>query len=466
MEYATKTRKKKTSTKIRGFYEGMAESPKIIGASEALGHCLDYVSAIAPSDAAVLIQGESGVGKELIAERIHVESARAKGKLVSVNCASVPRELFESEFFGHVKGAFTGATRDRAGRFETAHQGTLFLDEVGEIPAESQGKLLRVLQQGTSERLGNDQSRQVDVRIIAATNRNLAAEVEAGRFRRDLFYRISTFMIEVPPLRERKEDIEALTQMFLKELVAKYKTRQPKLTKSDFSCLMKHDWPGNVRELKNVIERAYVLGRTKGTLRIESALNAASPTVSQTHGPKRHSFLTAPEFANLEKQNLVAALEAANWKIYGEDGAASLLEMKPTTLASRLQTLGIRKPKKMSLYTRLGGERFVSGLARDLLGRLQADPQLGRFWTHRSNVSISREEAMLTQYLCDALGGPRPYEGGEMISVHANLGITSGDWRIFERHLQVTFDTFAISQDLRDTLTGMIGALRPKIVRL
>lgn len=442
----------------------MSKSPEIVGASEALCHCLDYVSAIAPSDAAVLIQGESGVGKELIAERIHAESARAKARLVGVNCASVPRDLFESEFFGHVKGAFTGATRDRAGRFETAHRGTLFLDEVGEIPAESQGKLLRVLQQGTTERVGEDRARQVDVRIVAATNRNLAEEVEAGRFRRDLFYRISTFMIEVPPLRARSEDIETLARMFLASMAKKYKTRQPKLTKQDLARLSAHDWPGNVRELKNVIERAYVLGRTKGILKIAPALTSTGPSVARASEPKTHSFLTASEFADLEKQNLVAALEAANWKIYGEGGAASLLGMKPTTLASRLQTLGIRKPDKTSLYSILGGERFVSGLARELLGRLQADPQLGRFWSHRSNVSLSREETMLTRFLCDALGGPRPYEGAAMVDVHANLGITSGDWRIFQRHLQTTFDTFAISQDLRDVLTGMIEAFRPKIV--
>jgi len=443
---------------------GMKNSPNIVGASDALSQCLDYAEAIAPSDAAALILGESGVGKELIAQRIHAESSRASGKLVSVNCASVPRELFESEFFGHAKGSFTGATRDRAGRFEAAHRGTLFLDEVGEIPAESQGKLLRVLQQGTVERVGDDRTRQVDVRILAATNRNLSAEVESGRFRRDLFYRISTFMIEVPPLRERKDDIETLAKTFLTELAKKYKAPQPKLTKRDLSRLMAHDWPGNIRELRNVVERAFVLGRTKGTLKVMAALTGAGLSVATNEEPKGRAFMTAAEFAEFEKQNLVSALEAASWKIYGVGGAANLLEVKPTTLASRMQTLKIRKPDKMSLYFRLGGERFVSGLARDLLGRLQADPQLGRFWSHRSNVSLTREEAMLTQYLCEALGGPRPYVGGDMVAVHANLGVTSGDWKVFQRHVQASFDTFAISQELRKILTEMIETVRPKIV--
>jgi formate hydrogenlyase transcriptional activator len=442
----------------------MAEIQKIVGESSALAHCLEYVSAVASSDAAVLILGESGVGKELIAEQIHAASPRSEGKLVTVNCASVPRDLFESEFFGHIKGAFTGATRDRIGRFEAADRGTLFLDEVGEIPAELQGKLLRALQQQTFERVGDDRTRHVDVRVVSATNRNLASEVEAGRFRRDLFYRISTFLIEVPPLRERQGDIELLAEEFLRELARKYRTKRLKLSKRDLSSLLAHDWPGNIRELKNVIERAFVLGRAKGALNVAQGLSGVRPPVTVDQGAERRAYLTASEFVAFERDNLVAALEAAHWKISGDGGAAALLEMKPTTLTSRLRALGIERPARNSLYSKLGGERVIAGFARDLLGRLQADPQLGRFWIHRSNLSLHREERMLTRYLCAALGGPRPYDGGSMIEVHANLGISAGDWRVFERHLQASFDTFAIDESSRTQLAGMVGQLRPMIV--
>ncbi|MEQ8824032.1 MAG: sigma 54-interacting transcriptional regulator [Filomicrobium sp.] len=442
----------------------MSSRPSIVGCSEALRHCLQYVTAVASSDAAVVILGESGVGKELIAERIHAESARAGKPLISVNCASVPRDLFESEFFGHAKGAFTGATRDRAGRFEAAHQGTLFLDEVGEIPAEQQGKLLRALQQSTFERVGEDRTRHVDVRVVAASNRNLADEVEAGRFRRDLFYRISTFMIEVPPLRDRKSDIRSLSEAFLREFAKRYRTDEPRLSKRDLDRLVSHDWPGNVRELKNVIERAFVLGKATGKLRVRAALDSPSPLAKTTATTRERTFLTAPELADFERQNFIAALEAAQWKIYGEGGAASLLELKPTTLASRLRSLGIKRPDKASLYSKLGGERFIAGLARDLLGRLQADPQLGRFWLHRSNLSLSREEKMLSRYLCSALGGPYRYDGGQMVEVHANLGITMGDWQVFLRHLHGCFDTFSIEDSVRQDLVALVNTLLPEIV--
>ncbi|MBI4642095.1 MAG: sigma 54-interacting transcriptional regulator, partial [Candidatus Tectomicrobia bacterium] len=241
---------------------------EIIGQSPALGSVLQQIDLVAPTDASVLITGESGTGKELVAREIHKRSRRSERPMIKVNCASIPRELFESEFFGHVKGAFTGALKDRAGRFQLADRGTLFLDEVGEIPRELQSKLLRVLQEGEYERVGEETTRRVDIRIIASTNRDLKREVEGGRFRQDLYYRLNVFPIEVVPLRYRKEDIPFLAAHFL-ELVAK-KMRRPRLrlTQANLLELQRYDWPGNIRELQNVIERA-VITSPSGVLRFD-----------------------------------------------------------------------------------------------------------------------------------------------------------------------------------------------------
>src|SRR5213592_3441316 len=240
---------------LRGNYSA------ILGDSPALKKVLAQIEMVAPANANVLILGESGTGKELVARAIHDRSPRAAAALVRVNCASVPRELFESEFFGHVRGAFTGAVKDRVGRFELAHGGTLFLDEIGEVPLELQSKLLRVLQEGQFEKLGEDRTRTVDVRIIAATNRDLEAEVKARRFRQDLYYRLSVFPIELPPLRDRAEDIPALAQHFLRESVRKLGATAPRLTPAQVQELQSYDWPGNVRELQNIIERAVIRSR-------------------------------------------------------------------------------------------------------------------------------------------------------------------------------------------------------------
>ena len=231
---------------------------EIVGQSEALRKVLDQVGLVGPADTSVLICGESGAGKELIARAIHECSRRRDRPMITVNCASVPHELFESEFFGHTKGAFTGAIRDRLGRFELADGGTLFLDEVGEIPLELQGKLLRVLQEGTFERIGDELTRTVDVRIIAASNRDLKQEVEAGRFRHDLYYRLSVFPIEVAPVRERLEDLPALAAHFLEQICGRLGVPQPKLQRRHIDALQRYEWPGNVRELQNVIERAVI----------------------------------------------------------------------------------------------------------------------------------------------------------------------------------------------------------------
>lgn len=320
---------------------------RIVGKSPALKYMLAQVEAVAQTPASVLVLGESGVGKELVARAIHARSPRAEAPLVKVNCASIPKELFESEFFGHVKGAFTGAHRDRVGRFQLADGGSIFLDEVGEIPLELQGKLLRVLQESEFERVGDDITRSVDVRVIAATNRNLEALVIAGEFREDLFYRLSVFPIEVPPLRKRTEDIVQLAQHFLTQTCNDFGRKPLKLTRSQAESIRHYDWPGNVRELKNVIERAVILSKGS-SLRLDLSLpdgTAASDDEAALSGPDSNQVLTEKQIRELQKQNLIAALKQSNGRVSGENGAAELLGIKPTTLADRLKAYGIRKTR-------------------------------------------------------------------------------------------------------------------------
>jgi transcriptional regulator with GAF, ATPase, and Fis domain len=298
----------------------------------------------------VLILGESGTGKELIARRIHERSRRRGRALITVNCASIPRELFESEFFGHAKGAFTGALRDRAGRFQAADGGTLFLDEIGEIPFELQSKLLRAVQEGQFERVGEERTRRVNVRIVAATNRNLTHEIVQGRFRQDLYYRLSVFPIDVPPLRERFEDIPELTAYFVGRSAERVRVRPPNIGRHQLEALRRYSWPGNIRELQNVVERAVILSRGGGPLQFDLALPAGEPAAApQSEGTETvEGFVTAREFRERERQNLLAALIGAGWRIYGRDGAAARLGIKPTTLASRMKTLGIARPGSRS----------------------------------------------------------------------------------------------------------------------
>ena len=320
------------------------EFVQIVGQSAPLRSMLEQIELVAPTDASVLILGESGTGKELVAREIHNHSRRRDGPMVKVNCAAIPRELYESEFFGHVKGAFTGAVRDRAGRFEAADGGTLFLDEVGEIPLDLQTKLLRVLQEGQFERIGEEGTRRADVRIVAATNRDLKEDVKARRFRQDLYYRLNVFPVEIAPLRQRKEDIPLLAEHFLKLACEKSHRPALRLTQANVIALQQYDWPGNVRELQNVIERAVITSR-QGILRFDlpsaDPAGAAQPTAQTDH----HTLLTCEQMKQLEKDNVLAALEAANWKIAGPGGAAELLGIKPTTLVSRLKAMGIRQRK-------------------------------------------------------------------------------------------------------------------------
>jgi transcriptional regulator with GAF, ATPase, and Fis domain len=320
---------------------------ELVGRSPALQRVFQQLEPVAATQASVLILGESGVGKELVARALHERSRRRERPLVRVNCASIPAELFESEFFGHVRGAFTGAVKDRAGRFQLADGGTLFLDEVGEIPLALQGKLLRVLQEGTFERVGEDVTRKVDVRLIAATNRELKREVEEGRFRQDLYYRLSVFPIEVPPLRERMEDLPLLAEHLLRRVCAKLGCPKPTLTLANVEALRRYDWPGNVRELENVLERAVILSKGAGVLRLDVPEGARRPRaagpVSKPAGP-RVAFVPEAEWRTKERENVLAALQTAGGKVYGPGGAAALLGLKPTTLASRMKALGIRKP--------------------------------------------------------------------------------------------------------------------------
>ncbi len=339
---------------------------RFVGGSPALGAMLARIDAVADTPANVLIIGETGTGKELVAHAIHARSGRADAPLVKVNCASIPDELFESEFFGHVRGAFTGAHRDRVGRFQLADGGTIFLDEVGEIPVELQGKLLRVIQERQFERVGDDTTRTVDVRVIAATNKDLEKAVEAGQFREDLYYRLSVFPVQVPPLRRRADDVIQLAVHFLDQVCREFGRPTPVLTQGQVEALRRYDWPGNVRELKNVIERAVILSRG-GALRLDLSLpeaGAAAPLAAQpavsalpvidetaagaAQPPPAVTFLTEAQMREQQRANLIAALRAANWKISGKNGAADRLGMRPTTLTDRMRTLQIKRPARGS----------------------------------------------------------------------------------------------------------------------
>jgi transcriptional regulator with GAF, ATPase, and Fis domain len=322
---------------LRGNYRA------ILGDSPALKKVLAQIEMVAPTNASVIILGESGTGKELVARAIHERSPRKAAALVRVNCASIPRELFESEFFGHVRGAFTGAVKDRVGRFELAHGGTLFLDEIGEVPLELQSKLLRVLQEGQFEKVGEDRTRTVDVRIIAATNRDLEDEVKAGRFRQDLYYRLSVFPIDLPPLRDRAEDISALAQHFLEQSARKLGKPAPRLSAAQVKELQSYDWPGNVRELQNVIERAVIRARSG---HLEFGLRPNGNVNRTPRGPASAPKVTAFSLGDIkqhERELVLDALSKTRGKIYGPDGAAALLGLKPTTLSSRVHRMGLKR---------------------------------------------------------------------------------------------------------------------------
>ncbi|MEM0910749.1 MAG: sigma 54-interacting transcriptional regulator, partial [Pseudomonadota bacterium] len=322
---------------------------QIIGNSKAIKGIIQQISKVGPTEATVLIHGESGTGKELIARAIHEESKRSNRSLIRVNCAAIPEELFESEFFGHVKGAFTGAVQDRAGRFQLADEGTIFLDEVGEIPLHLQSKLLRVIQEKQFERIGESKTYNVDVRIIAATNKDLASLVEQGKFREDLYFRLNVFPIISPPLRKRISDIPLLTQHFLEKTIARSGKSALKIPMSEIQKLQNYDWPGNIRELENVIERQVILSQNE-IVKFDNLKPTITPALMhpQTLGtqmPILGEVMTQAELDNQEKENLVLALKKTHGRVFGERGAAEILGLKPTTLASKI--------KKMQIDTQL-----------------------------------------------------------------------------------------------------------------
>jgi formate hydrogenlyase transcriptional activator len=310
---------------------------EIVGRSRTLQAVLERAARVAPTDATVLIQGETGTGKELIARAIHQRSRSRERPLVQVNCAALPAGLVESELFGHEKGAFTGAVTRKVGRFELADGGTLFLDELGELPLELQAKLLRVLQEGEFERVGGTQTITAHVRVIAATNRDLAAAVQAGSFRADLFYRLNVFPLTLPPLRERKDDIPLLVQCFLARVAKKLGKTLTGLSEASMARVMRYAWPGNVRELHNVLERAAILARGP-LVEIEEALE---PRL-QASGHAR----PAASLQDVERAHILRVLEETNGVIEGPRGAARILGLHPNTLRFRLQKLGIQSPRR------------------------------------------------------------------------------------------------------------------------
>ena len=306
---------------------------EIISRSEVFRKVLRQVEQVAATDSTVLIQGETGTGKELIARALHNNSDRSNRSLVTVNCAALPSEMIESELFGHEKGAFTGAYTRKIGRFELAHQGTIFLDEIGEMPLNLQTKILRALQEGEFQRLGSSETLHVDTRVIAATNRDLEKAIKKGEFREDLYYRLNVFPMNVPPLRERKEDIPLLINHFIKKYAAKTGRQIKETSQKVMDRLVEYDWPGNIRELENIIERAVILSNN-GRITIGSWIPENKKMVQK-------NILTLEEN---ERQHILKALKATNWRVSGEKGAAKLLDMKRTTLEARMKKLGITRP--------------------------------------------------------------------------------------------------------------------------
>jgi formate hydrogenlyase transcriptional activator len=321
---------------LRGEASSEGDLGGIVGESRAIRRVKQAVATVAGTDATVLITGETGTGKELVARAIHDGSPRHGRTLVKVNCAALPPSLIESELFGHEKGAFTGALARKPGRFELADNGTIFLDEVGDLPLELQAKLLRVLQEGEFERVGGVQTLKVNARVVAATNLDLAKAVESGRFRADLYYRLNVFPIAVPPLRERKEDIPVLARHLLIRTAARLGKRIEQVSAPEMEALVAYGWPGNVRELENVVERAVIL--TRGSvLELGDCLPATAPASSAV---PRIQTLT-----EVERSHVLAALESTRGRVSGPRGAARLLGIKPTTLEARIRRLGIQKPR-------------------------------------------------------------------------------------------------------------------------
>ena len=331
---------------LREELQALQHNGALIGESHALKQVLRDFAQVAGTDTTVLIMGETGTGKELAARAIHDASHRRDRPLVIVNCAAIPATLIESEFFGHEPGAFTGATKKREGRFSLAHKSTIFLDEIGELPLDLQAKLLRVLQEGEFDPVGSSTTRKVDVRVLAATNRDLAAAVKQGTFREDLYYRLNVFPVRLPPLRERGDDVVRLASAFAKRFAAKMGRTLAPLTADEARRLQAYSWPGNVRELQNVIERAVITAQD-GKLNLDRALPetpSTQPAPAKKSSSLPDAILSVKELEELERTNILHALETTKWKVSGEKGAASLLGINASTLSSRMKALKIQKP--------------------------------------------------------------------------------------------------------------------------
>ncbi len=315
---------------------------QIVGRSPALMEVLNQVTRVAPTDATVLITGETGTGKELIARAIHSASKRRDKPLIKVNCAALPAALVESELFGHEKGAFSGAIAKRLGRFELADGGTIFLDEIGELPAEAQVKLLRVLQEREFERVGGGAPIGVDVRVIAATNRDLLREVREKSFREDLYYRLNVFPIRLPPLRERKDDVALLVQFLLEKFALRIGKQLQGVCHDTMRRLQEYAWPGNIRELENVLERAFILAPGE-TLEIAPDLLTPSTAADAPALPEQPNLQPSRQLETVERDHILAVLRETNWVVTGPRGAAQVLGLNPSTLRSRIKKLGIAR---------------------------------------------------------------------------------------------------------------------------
>jgi transcriptional regulator with GAF, ATPase, and Fis domain len=313
------------------------EDDQIIGDGDAMRYVMSRIDQVAPTDATVLLYGETGTGKELVARALHRQSPRRDRPFVVVNCAAMPAPLIESELFGRERGAFTGAHATQIGRFELANRGTIFLDEIGELPLEVQPRLLRVLQEGQVERLGNPRTVEVDVRVVAATNRDLAEEVRAGRFRRDLYYRLNVFPITLPALAQRREDIPALVRHLVERLGRGLRRYVSTIPDDVMAALQAHDWPGNVRELENVLQRAIILSKNGVLTSREMWLPASEAAAAGV--PETGTLV------DVERRHIVRVLSGVRWRIEGAGGGAQILGLKPSTLRSRMVKLGIERPR-------------------------------------------------------------------------------------------------------------------------
>ncbi|WP_370476472.1 sigma 54-interacting transcriptional regulator [Tamlana flava] len=321
----------------------LTNSYGIIAEDKSMKNALNLIQQVAKTDATVLIHGETGTGKELVARAIHKESNRNDKPLIRINCGAIPANLIESELFGHEKGAFTGATASRKGRFLLADKGTIFLDEIGEMPLELQPKLLRIIQEGEFDPVGSSETIKVDVRIIAATHRNLFEFSKEGKFREDLYYRLNVFPIEIPALRDRGNDICLIAEEMIKQFSKKLNKPIAELSDNDKALLISYPWPGNVRELQNLIERAVIVSK-KGNINWQTIIPNNLGKDERAIEPVQEKILTSKELVALEKKNILKALKQTKWKISGENGAAEILQLPPTTLASRIKALGIERP--------------------------------------------------------------------------------------------------------------------------